>query len=130
MKIHITKQGETLDHIAQKYAVSSQDLTGINAHVNATSELIPGLKLKIPMVDRTKQNASEGIEQFYPNLEQEKQTKEQAVPIGIAPFPEPNPHIAKPDTIPQQHQTMGGQPHPEHTKPWSHFHDTLTENKT
>jgi len=105
MKVHITKQGESIDTIANKYTVSKQDLTGINPHVNLSSDLVPGLKLKIPDASRTEKN--EHIEKFYPNLDHEKFLKEQAVPIGLKPFESPPVHG-------QHGHTHGHTHHPPH----------------
>ena len=86
MKIHITKQGETLDEITKKYNLSKQDLMGINPHIDFNASLVSGLKLKIPEKDRSEQ--SPNVENFYPRLDHEQQLKEQAVPIGLKPFPQ------------------------------------------
>ena len=147
MKIHITKQGETVETVAGKYAVSTQDLIGINPHINMTSDLVPGLKLKIPDVART-DKTNDNIEKYYPNLEQH--SKEQAVPIGLKPFPtatahpETTAHHVHPEAKATTHHThpekaatahhahpestsTTAHPHPiqghtpEHTTPWSHL---------
>ena len=116
MKIHITKQGETVENVANKYAVSNQDLIGINPHINLTSDLVPGLKLKIPDIART-EKPTDHIEKFYPNLEHEKKLKEQAVPIGLKPLPHMHPEAtaAAAHHHPHAHHT------PEYTTPWSHL---------
>ena len=94
MKIHITKQGDTLGTVASKHGVSQQDLLGVNTHINPTSDLIPGLKLKIPEATVRKEDASSmgHISQFYPNLEPSAagappmQEGAAATPIGLKPF--------------------------------------------
>jgi len=86
MKIHITKQGETVEKIATLYGVSKQDLTGINPHINHSSELVPGLKLKIP--DSATVPKNESISKFFPSLSEEaKKLKDKAVPIGLKQMP-------------------------------------------
>jgi len=124
MKIHITKQGESIDTIANNYAVSRQDLTGINPHVNLSSDLVPGLKLKIPSANRTGKN--ESIEQFFPNLD-----KEEAVPIGLKPFPTEGEPLKE---VPiQKHEIPTAQPiieavpfGPEQVSPWAHLPNNQT----
>ncbi|MCL1989602.1 MAG: LysM domain-containing protein [Defluviitaleaceae bacterium] len=149
MKIHITKQGESLDSIANTYAISRQDLTGINPHINLSSELVPGLKLKIPEANRAEK--VDHIEKFYPNLEQNTYLKEQAVPIGMKPFDQshtmnphesvtphqPHPHAHEgPPTQPHPHVHEGppAQPHPhvyegsptQPQTPWGHLGEQTT----
>lgn len=109
MKIHITKQGESTETIASTYAVSRQDLIGINPHINLSSELVPGLKLKIPEASRAQK--APHIEKFYPNLDSNSYSKEQAVPIGMKPL---------------ESHTHDIPPAPTVEAPWSH----LSENST
>jgi len=131
MKIHITKQGESLETIANTYSVSRQDLTGINPHVNLASELVPGLKLKIPDASRVEKDHH--IEKFYPNLDHQhhQYMKEQAVPIGLKPFDEPHTHTLA------QHPPTAHPPHPQHPDgaipmtnqhqpPWGHLAEHTT----
>jgi len=120
MKIHITKQGESLDSVANTYAVSKQDLTGINPHINLASELVPGLKLKIPDASRTEKDTH--IEKFYPNLDHNQYMKEQAVPIGLKPFEGTTHTTGNPE-----HHTAS-HPHPEtpHQAPWAHLGEHTT----
>ena len=128
MKIHITKQGESIDTIANKYTVSKQDLTGINPHVNLSSDLVPGLKLKIPDVSRTEKN--EHIEKFYPNFDHEKFLKEQAVPVGLKQV-ENNP---RPEYHTHGQHMNAEMPYPEHpthpmsnpSPPWGHLGEDTT----
>jgi len=147
MKIHITKQGESIDTIANTYSVSRQDLTGINPHVNLASDLVPGLKLKIPDASRAEKN--EHIEKFYPNLNHEKHLKEHAVPIGAKPLKEEHSHVhdhhtpaeaTHPTHPPHPHAEVSHHPHlphhahhheathpaPHHEAPWSHLGEHTT----
>ena len=129
MKIHITKQGESVDTIANTYSVSKQDLTGINPHVNLTSDLVPGLKLKIPDASRTEKN--EHIENFFPNLDHEKHLKETAVPIGLKPFETSHTPGHHSSTIPSHHHTAPEVTHHTHptqhsSTPWSHLGEHTT----
>lgn len=118
MKIHITKQGETIEEVAGKYAVSHQDLIGINPHINLASDLVPGLKLKIPDVART-ERTNDHIEKFYPHLDQGQPLNEQAVPIGLKSFPTAQPE----STAASAHHTTDPKAHPtpEHPTPWNHL---------
>lgn len=131
MKIHITKQGESIDTIANTYAVSRQDLTGINPHINLASDLVPGLKLKIPDANRTEKN--EHIEKFFPNLEHEKHLEEKAIPIGLKPFESSHLSGHHHSTMPNHH-TPPEATHPTHpphptshsSTPWSHLGEHTT----
>ena len=93
MKIHITKQGDSLEIIANKYSVSKQDLIGINSHINPSSSLIPGLKLKIPENAIRKDLPNQDhIQKYYPNIDTfgipiTNQQIPSAIPIGLKPFP-------------------------------------------
>jgi len=69
MKIHITKQGDTLEMLASKYSVSHQDLLGLNSHINPASTLTPGLKLKIPQSRNFDTTGAEHIQKYYPNID-------------------------------------------------------------
>jgi|GEM_PF-1920308 len=132
MKIHITKQGESLETIANSYAVSRQDLTGINPHVNLASELVPGLKLKIPDASRVEKDHH--IEKFYPNLDHHhnQYMKEQAVPIGLKPFDEQHTLAQHPPVTHPQHPHPEGVALPEHHvpehhgTPWGHLGSQTT----
>lgn len=85
MKIHITKQGETLDEITKKYNQSKQDVMGINPHIDFNAGLVSGLKLKIPETSEIRQTSN--MENFYPRLNQNGRPKEEAIPIGLKPLP-------------------------------------------
>lgn len=52
MKVHIAKRNETFESIAQQYGVSLQDLIGMNTHINYLAGLVPGLKIKLPDINR------------------------------------------------------------------------------
>ena len=124
MKIHITKQGESIETITSKYAVSKQDLTGINPHVNLSSELVAGLKLKIPDTNRLAPNPH--IENFYPNLEFEQNLKEQSVPIGLKPL-EATPVSELPaQELPNQQPTGNSAKSIPNPPPWAHLGDNFT----
>ena len=123
MKIHITKQGESIEDITNTYAVSRQDLTGINPHINLASDLVPGLKLKIPDASRTEKDKH--IEKYYPNLNNDKHIKEQAVPIGLKPLDETHAHAH--NTPPEvTHPTHPPHGMPHHEAPWSHLPEHTT----
>ena len=128
MKIHITKQGESIDTIASDYAVSRQDLTGINPHVNMATDLVPGLKLKIPQTNRMEKN--ESIEQFFPNLNQEE-----VKPIGMKPFetegaPVKEPHITNHESHLEPGHIEAVPYGTEQISPWSHLADHHTHLST
>jgi len=52
MKVHIAKRNDTFESIAQQYGVSLQDLIGMNTHINYLAGLVPGLKIKLPDINR------------------------------------------------------------------------------
>ena len=126
MKIHITKQGESIDTITSKYAVSKQDLTGINPHVNLSSNLVPGLKLKIP--DTTRAEINGHVENFYPNLDHEQPLREQSIPIDLKPFetthaPKTNDQIS-PTT--STNEDVARPTQDTSSTPWGHLGDHTT----
>ncbi|MCL1950637.1 MAG: LysM peptidoglycan-binding domain-containing protein [Turicibacter sp.] len=52
MKVHIAKRNDTFESIAHQYGVSLQDLIGMNTHINYLAGLVPGLKIKLPDINR------------------------------------------------------------------------------
>ena len=52
MKVHIAKRNDTFESIAQQYGISLQDLIGMNTHINYLAGLVPGLKIKLPDINR------------------------------------------------------------------------------
>lgn len=126
MKIHITKQGESLETIAGHYGVSKQDLTGINPHINLASDLVPGLKLKLP--DSHREKASEQIEKFYPGLDGAT-LHESAIPIPLKQEEVPPVHPVFGNHSPQPEPLSHGHhvPHTYETAhPWHHLHEHMT----
>jgi len=120
MKIHITKKGESIDSIAKHYSVSRQDLSGINPHVSLGSDLVPGLKLKIPESNRVGKSTTTSIENYYPSLDSHRPVKEEAVPIGLKPFENQHDHVvAVNGSYHDQHQNPGyhGFNHHQHQEP-------------
>ncbi|MET3682533.1 hypothetical protein ABID56_000614 [Alkalibacillus flavidus] len=48
MKIHIVKQGESMATIADKYRLSEKELYEMNKHLSETTDVIEGMKVKVP----------------------------------------------------------------------------------
>ena len=67
MKIQITKKGDTIEKIANKFAISIQDLIDFNPHINLTVDLTPGIKLIIPPT----KGVDSQIKRSYSNLDTE-----------------------------------------------------------
>ncbi|MGP4071395.1 LysM peptidoglycan-binding domain-containing protein [Piscibacillus sp. B03] len=49
MRIHVVQKGETFNSIAQKYNLSVDELVGMNRHLDHSNELMPKMKVKVPM---------------------------------------------------------------------------------
>lgn len=49
MKIHIVQKGDTLWKLAEKYGVDFEKLKEVNKHLANPDELMPGMKVKIPV---------------------------------------------------------------------------------
>ena len=70
MKIHIVQRNDTFETIATRYGISVQDLIGTNTHINYTSGLVPGLKVKIPMPPRQEEPmVDQHIQKYYPSID-------------------------------------------------------------
>ena len=50
MKFHIVQMGETIEEIIFLYNLTRQELTEENRHIKKWDKLIPGTKLKIPVI--------------------------------------------------------------------------------
>lgn len=123
MKIHITKQGESLEILSNHYAVSKQDLIGINPHVNLASDLVPGLKLKIP--DTNRADKLESFENFYPKMDASEIDKEKAVPIGLKPY-DTTPEVNQPGLNNEMHFNYNA----PHEYPWGQLNENMSSINT
>lgn len=52
MKIHIVQKGDTLWEIAKKYGVDFEQLKAMNTHLATPDMIMPGMKIKIPGVEK------------------------------------------------------------------------------
>ncbi|HHU55183.1 MAG TPA: LysM peptidoglycan-binding domain-containing protein [Acholeplasmataceae bacterium] len=72
MKFHIVRNGETLSQIAFAYNLEEEELKKENKHIRYWDKLIPGTKLKIPVipeaVDQDVEAMEPFIENYYPKL--------------------------------------------------------------
>ena len=50
MKFHIVQMGETIEEIIFLYNLTRQELVEENRHIKKWDKLIPGTKLKIPVI--------------------------------------------------------------------------------
>ncbi len=73
MNTHIVRVNDRLDKIALIYNLSKEEIVKNNSHINDWNHLIPGTKIKLPiiseMVDRELDNTEPFIEEYYPKLE-------------------------------------------------------------
>lgn len=69
MKEHIVKNGETIEKIMFIYSATKDELLEANKHIKNVDNLIPGTKLKIPIitkvVDDDMMNLDPFIEDYY-----------------------------------------------------------------
>lgn len=79
MKFHIIQMGETIDEIIFLYNLTKDELKEENRHIRKWDKLIPGTKLKIPVITETiDSEVSEMepfIEDYYPKLNIEDDLK-------------------------------------------------------
>lgn len=79
MKFHIIQMGETIDEIIFLYNLTKDELKEENRHIRKWDKLIPGTKLKIPVITETiDSEVSEMepfIEDYYPKLNIEEDLK-------------------------------------------------------
>lgn len=72
MKFHIVRNGETLSQIAFAYNLEEEELKKENKHIRVWDRLIPGTKLKIPVipeaVDQDITQMEPFVEDYYPKL--------------------------------------------------------------
>ena len=94
MKIHIVQRNDTFETIATRYGISVQDLIGTNTHINYTSGLVPGLKVKIPMPPRQEEPmVDQHIQKYYPSIDTGVNYVQAATiePTLVPPQPQPAP---------------------------------------
>jgi hypothetical protein len=79
MKFHIVGNGENVDDILKGYDLSLDELKNENKHIRLWDKLIPGTKLKIPILS---ENLVEDIneiepfiEDYYPKIKIEEEVK-------------------------------------------------------
>ena len=77
MKFHIVGNGESIDDILKGYDISIDELKNENKHIRIWNNLIPGTKLKIPVLTETiveEINEVEPfIEDYYPKIKVEEE---------------------------------------------------------
>lgn len=72
MKFHIVRNGETVDDIMFLYSLNHDELIEKNRHIRSWNKLVPGTKLKIPVVseeiDQEVISMEPFIEDYYPKI--------------------------------------------------------------
>ncbi len=72
MKFHIVSDQETLKEIAFKYDLTEEEIKKENKHIRMWNRLIPGTKLKIPVISEAMNqdlnDMEPFIEDYYPKL--------------------------------------------------------------
>lgn len=72
MIIHIVKYNENINIILNHYKVSLNDLMSMNQHITDWSNITPGMKLRIPLLNKEVLNILEDtepfIEEYYPSI--------------------------------------------------------------
>ncbi len=77
MKFHIVGNGESVDDILRGYDISIDELKNENKHIRIWNYLIPGTKLKIPVLTESileeLHEVEPFIEDYYPKLKVEEE---------------------------------------------------------
>ncbi|MDY4145972.1 MAG: LysM domain-containing protein [Bacilli bacterium] len=77
MKFHIVRNGETLEKIMFLYQVKEDELKEANRHIKNFKSLIPGSKLRIPIISEAIDNdvleMEPFVEDYYPKEIEEKE---------------------------------------------------------
>ncbi|HOA63572.1 MAG TPA: LysM domain-containing protein [Bacilli bacterium] len=72
MRFHIVRSNETVGHILELYNITKEELMKENKHITSWQNLIPGTKLRIPVItENVEQHVKEMepfIEDYYPKL--------------------------------------------------------------
>lgn len=72
MKFHIVRNGETVKKIAFLYSLEVEEIKKENKHIRVWEKLIPGTKLKIPVITEAIDNdvtqMEPFVEDYYPKL--------------------------------------------------------------
>ena len=81
MKFHIVRNGETLEKIMFLYQVKEDELKEANRHIKNFKNLIPGSKLRIPIISEVIDNdvleMEPFVEDYYPKeVENKEEVKE------------------------------------------------------
>lgn len=81
MKFHIVRNGETLEKIMFLYQVKEDELKEANRHIKSFKNLIPGSKLRIPIISEAIDNdvleMEPFVEDYYPKeIENKEEVKE------------------------------------------------------
>lgn len=75
MKFHIVQMGETIEEIIFLYNLTRQELIEENRHIKKWDKLIPGTKLKIPVIteaiDEEVMEMEPFVEDYYPKMKNE-----------------------------------------------------------
>ncbi|GEL77465.1 LysM peptidoglycan-binding domain-containing protein [Tenuibacillus multivorans] len=70
MRIHVVQKGETVDSVAKKYGLSADELQNMNRQLSSVDQLLPKMKLKVPMEFEKHQTKNEDkVEEVTPERE-------------------------------------------------------------
>lgn len=73
MNTHIVRVNESLDKIALIYCLTKEEIIKNNTHIKDWNRLIPGTKLKLPIISDIVENQLDNtepfIEDYYPRLD-------------------------------------------------------------
>lgn len=96
MKFHIVRNGESVDKILFLYSLNKDELIEANKHIRAWDKLIPGVKLKIPVIseniDQDILEMEPFIEDYYPkkSINNNSQEATEAMKINLEEVSEKN----------------------------------------
>lgn len=103
MQIHIVKKGDTLWKISRSYGVSFEELKKLNAHLANPEYIVPGMKIFIPVTNKTESMT-------HPYSENRPVKKEMTKKEGVKVQPIQPKQIVKPV---QPKQIVQPQPQPQ-----------------
>lgn len=81
MKFHIVGTNETISNILELYDISIDELKKENKHIRGWNQLIPGTKLKVPVITKNMNEelnyCEPFIEDYYPKLKVDEEEVKQ-----------------------------------------------------
>lgn len=69
---HIVKNGESIGHILELYHLELQELKAVNLHITDLDNIMSGMKIKIPLINKEIEqiltNTESFVQQYYPKI--------------------------------------------------------------